>query len=225
MSRGDDVADRSVRWQFTLRTAMLAVTVFCAMLGIGVWKGVATAAGCFAAASACCLGLAVYRRRKRSALCAGACLFAAMIAVALCYFAPKSVECSMCCICHKERMVSTFLGVKWQDAERDTELSEWYHRVGLRSHKHRWTLVWSAVHDWGGGWVHSDSFGWNLYPLDLLRDASKEIDPVTFEDLAEQYWAVCQTPDKWPDFAARCREIVPEEDATEPDPTVSRSCE
>ena len=196
---------------------MVGVTVFCAILGLAVWKGVAAAAGCFAVGSACLLGLSLYRRRKRSAVCAGASLFAGVLGVALCYFGPQSVEYSACLICHRERVVATFLGVKWYDKERDTELAEWYRRAGLRAHEHRWTHVSSTVQRWGGEVGHYDSFGWNLYPLDLLREASKEVDPLTFDDLAEEYWAACQAPDKWPDFAARCRKIVPEEDAAEPD--------
>ena len=217
MASRDDVTNGTGQWQFTLRAAMVGVTLFCAILALAVWKGVGTAAHFLAGASAVFLGVAVYRRRKRSALCAGACLFLGILAAALCFFGPESVEHSTCLICHKDRVVATFLGIEWYDKERDTELSEWYRRAGLRTHEHRWTHLFSNVQRWGGGVEHYDSFGWNLYPLDLLREASKEVDPLTFDDLAEDYWAACQDPDKWPDFLARCRNIVPEEDAAEPD--------
>lgn len=217
IARRDDVAERAGQWQFTLRAAMVGVTAFSAILGLAVWKGVVAAAGCVAAASACFVGLAVYRRRKRAALCAGACLFVGVLGLALYFFGPQSVEHSICRVCDKHWVVATFLGVKWYDKERDSELSKWYRRAGLRAHDHRWTHFSSTVQTWRGDVMCYDSFGFGLYPLDLLREASKEVDPPTFEDLAEQYWAACQAPDKWPDFAARCRKIVPAEHAAEPD--------
>ncbi|MHC4177562.1 MAG: hypothetical protein ACYSWU_08650 [Planctomycetota bacterium] len=43
IARRDDVTNRAGQWQFTLRAAMVGVTVFCAILGLAVWKGVAAA--------------------------------------------------------------------------------------------------------------------------------------------------------------------------------------
>ena len=77
-----------------------------------------------------------------------------------------------------------------------------------------WVHLCSTIQYWGGGSVCADSFGFELIPLDLLKEVSQGVDRATFEDLAEDYYAMRQDPAKAQSFVDKCREIVPADDST-----------
>jgi hypothetical protein len=217
----DGPVDHRPKWQFSLRSALVGVAACCALLGVAMWKGIGVAAGVLFVGSVLMGSFAVYRRRKRLAIGVGAFLLVQVVLIGLYRFGPRSTVKSLCLICGRERIRATFLGIEWYDRERESELSAWYREAGLREHSHHWTLFWSTEQGWGGEWAHADSFGWQLIPLELLRDASQEVDPPTFDELAEEYWAACRAggdvPGGMAPFCDRCRRLISAEDTTQPD--------
>ncbi len=205
------MASRRATWQFTLRTLLIVVAVLSVVFGCAAWRGVPGAIGAIAVANLCALGFAVWSRRKPLAIGWACCLTVPGALAALYHFGPHSVVILLCPTCGKERGVETYLGVTWRDAERETPRSEWYEGALLKAHAHRWVHLCSTHQHWGGQVDCWDSFGFELHPLDLLRDASGRLDAATFEDLAEEYDAMGEDLTRMKNFIVRCRKIVPDE--------------
>jgi len=218
MSNAEGTTHTRVRWQFTLRTVLIGITAFCAVLGLGAWKGAVWAIGGLVIVSSCLVAIAIHSRRKRRIVCSMLCLLAALSAGGLYFFGSRSVVVSLCPVCGKERVVESFLGVTWRDRECDGELSRWYRHMKLKPHVHRWVHLCSTYQYWGGQKTHFDSFGFELIPLRLLKQASEQVDRATLEDLAQDYYAAREDPTKIAGFVNRCEEIVPDEDWPESDP-------
>ncbi len=209
------------RWQFTLRSAMIGLTVCCAALGLAKWRGVSTALVVLLAADCCLFALCVYRRQRRGIVFWSACLVPLLAGSGLWFFGPASTEAFYCRLCGKINERETFLGITWYDAEHETEHSEWYRSAGLKLHSEQWAFLCSSEQQWGGGWAHYDSFGFELAMLDELREVSTKVDPATFEELAEEYYATRDDATRTGAFMERCEKILhpsgPEGDSEEPE--------
>jgi hypothetical protein len=150
------------------------------------------------------------KKRVLTSLCG--CLLLLTIGVMLYFFGPRSEVVSVCLICGKEKATGTLLGLTWFDKERETDLSEWYQRKGLKAHKHRWVHLCSNHQRWGGQVGCYDSFGFELFPLELLRQVSEKVDQSSFEEFVKDYYAMRQDKVKTVSFVSKCRRIVPRTD-------------
>ena len=194
---------------------MIAVGVVCVVLGFTAWKGVPGTIGSLLVADLGILTFAVCSKRWRLVVGSGIGLLAPLVLAGLYFFGPWSEVCNICIVCGKKKVIETFLGITLREEELDSEWSVWYGEVGMRPHAHQWVHLCSTVQGWGGPFVlvHADSFGFELEPLDLLKEVSQEVDRATFEHLAEDYYATRQDPATIPSFIHRCREILPAEDS------------
>lgn len=215
MRLANRATERPARFQFTLRAAMIAVGIVCVVFGFAAWKGVPGAIGSLLVADLCILAFAAYSRRRRLAVGSGVGLSVPLVLTALYFFGPWAEVYSICTMCGKQKGIETFLGITLREEEHETEWSEWYREAGMRPHAHQWVHLCSAVHCWGRLVMCSDSFGFELIPLDALREVSEKVDRTTFEELAEEYYAMRQDPTETRirSFGDRCRELVPADDS------------
>jgi hypothetical protein len=220
MPLANRATERPARFQFTLRAAMIAVGVVGVVLGFTKWKGIPGAIGFLLVADLCVLAFAACTKRRRLAIRSGIGLLLPVSLAALYCFGPRSWVQSICVVCGKEKEVETFLGVTLREKEWDTELSTWYCEAGMRPHAHQWVHLCSRVQSWGGQAMNSDSFGFELLPLEALREISPKVDRSTFEDLAQAYYAMREDPteNRIRSFGDRCREFMPADDSTPGDP-------
>lgn len=129
-------------------------------------------------------------------------------AACLYFFGPSSEETLVCRTCGKMRIKRTALGVAWHEREQESDLSAWYQQVGMQPHAHQWTHLCSWKQNWGGQVGHWDSFGWELEPLRLLKEATERVDQTTSKDLVREYEATQQDEAKRRELLEHCDEIV-----------------
>jgi len=224
MSASEDRSSARARWQFTLREMLIGVTVFCVLLGLASWKGVAWGIGGGIVISLCLVGAAIYARRKRRIICSVLCLVIALSVGGLHFFGPSSSVVSVCPIFGKEKTTETVLGATWRESVKDSDLSNWYGQMKLKPHTHQWLHLCSTRQRWGGEVICYDSFGFELAPLQFLKKVSENADAATFEELAQDYCDLGQDPIRTHKFVAKClgilktrlrRELL-ESDAVEP---------
>lgn len=196
--------------QFTLQNLMAGTALFSAVLGFFKWKGPLGAAGILIVLSVILLGLFFLLRRNRLAVYCGICFLLCLIDVGLYRFAPRSEVCLLCSICGKHRGIETHLGVTWHDKEFDSDLSEWYCRVGFNPHEHQWVHLSSTEQLWGGGTTCYDSFGFAVAALYRLKEVSEKVDRSTFDDLAKDYRVARQDRTKLKAFWEKCDRLAPE---------------
>jgi hypothetical protein len=141
------------------------------------------------------------------------CLLVLFTGTVLYFFGPHSETRSVCPICGKARATGVFCGVTWFAQEQETELSNWYRHKAMKPHDHQWVHLCSYHQRWGGRGECWDSFGFELFPLHLLRQASEKVDQPVFDELVKDYYAMRQDNAKTSDFVTRCRRIVPDTDS------------
>jgi hypothetical protein len=203
----DESPHSRTRWQFTLRDLLIGIAIFAAVLGIAKWLGPLGAAGALAGVAVSLLGWAVYSRRKGLAVWSGICLAVCLVDLGLFWFGPRSHVVSVCTVCGEKRDIATFLGIKWHEVNQETELSKWYREAELRTHSHTWTVYWSFEQHWGGDQSYSGSFGWQLYPLKLLRQSRNVLDRKICSELERDFADIGDDEGKIKAFCKKCHKM------------------
>jgi hypothetical protein len=214
---------RQGRFQFTLRSLLIATAVLSAAMGLGTWKGIAWGLGFLIATDLALITWALVFRRWRRATGWGLCLLLLLSGPALYRFGPRTEREDYCRICGRYRTERTILGLKWHEAEEENWSSQWYRQVGLEPHAHEWRYFCSYQQEWGGGGMHGDSFGFELAALDRLQEVHLKADKTTFKELAALYLATRQDRSRLSEFYDRCDKIDPPtaEESPAPATTVS----
>lgn len=177
--------------QFSLRWLMAATAVVAATFGMLMWRGV-TPAGLLLLGVLCAAVVrALVRRRKKAAIAYGVVALVPIVAMGLDSFGPKSATDYVCSLCGKSRIQSSVLGIVWQDYERDNHRTLWYKEAGFPDHEHQWGYLCGTEQPWGGGRIHSDTFGWGtIDKLGALQDIWPYIDTAERAMLSDLYMRV-----------------------------------
>jgi hypothetical protein len=214
----DAAARRRARFQFNLRSLLIATALLSAAMGLAMWKGIGWGVGFLIATDVLLILWALAFRRWRRAVGWGLCLLLLLSGPALYGFGPRTERLDYCWICGRYKAEATILGWKWYDRERESRLSEWYRDVGLDAHSHEWRFVCSNEQEWGGGVGCYDSLGCDLTALDRLKEVHSKTDEGTFRELAALYLATRRDRSRFAEFWQRCDKIDPPKPEGPPEP-------
>ncbi len=211
-SNSEDISNHRGPWQFTLRSLMIGVTVICIILNFGSWLGLRGYIGSLFAVVLGILAFAVYKRRKIVAILCAVLLAGSVLYY---YYGYWTVAKDVCLTCGKQKIIILIGGVnansiECYSEEQETYLYNWYQKIGLKNHNHRWRALWADEQRWGGEVACYD----NLPPFTLaglLHDISEKVDKATFENLLKDYRKKDMNPATVSELYDRCEQILSSE--------------